>query len=187
MKLSYAALSLSLSLSLVSALGCAATGVDARLRTPSAASPAPFAARVTGHGPPMILIPGLASAGDVWSGTVVVVKVGWVGPVNRGQFNATLATARRRVSAALEAVGVMLAETALAPRAEGDLERTVRVWVRATVGSAGDAAHLLAPKIPSAIMESATRGEGGELRSLHVASPGLARRTSRPSSSDRPG
>jgi pimeloyl-ACP methyl ester carboxylesterase len=30
----------------------------------------PFGVRVTGHGPPMILIPGLASSGDVWNTTV---------------------------------------------------------------------------------------------------------------------
>ena len=30
----------------------------------------PFGVRVTGHGPPMILIPGLASSGDVWDTTV---------------------------------------------------------------------------------------------------------------------
>lgn len=30
----------------------------------------PFGVRVTGHGPPMILIPGLASSGDVWATTV---------------------------------------------------------------------------------------------------------------------
>src|ERR1043166_1191761 len=30
----------------------------------------PFGVRVTGHGPPMILIPGLASSADVWATTV---------------------------------------------------------------------------------------------------------------------
>jgi N-formylmaleamate deformylase len=35
-----------------------------------AADPAPFKAVVTGSGPPMILIPGLASGGNVWDGTV---------------------------------------------------------------------------------------------------------------------
>src|SRR5262247_3500923 len=30
----------------------------------------PFAVTVTGHGPPVILIPGLASSGDVWKSTV---------------------------------------------------------------------------------------------------------------------
>lgn len=32
--------------------------------------PAPFAARVVGHGPPVILIPGLASPGSIWDGLV---------------------------------------------------------------------------------------------------------------------
>jgi pimeloyl-ACP methyl ester carboxylesterase len=30
----------------------------------------PFAVKVTGHGPPMVLIPGLLSSGDVWNATV---------------------------------------------------------------------------------------------------------------------
>jgi N-formylmaleamate deformylase len=45
--------------------------------TPAADTPAPapaealpFGVRVTGHGPPMILIPGLASSADVWATTV---------------------------------------------------------------------------------------------------------------------
>lgn len=37
---------------------------------PAATAPAPFAVQVTGHGPPMILIPGLASSGEVWAGVV---------------------------------------------------------------------------------------------------------------------
>jgi N-formylmaleamate deformylase len=40
----------------------------------SAAEPAPFRAVVTGSGPPMILIPGLASGGNVWDGTVAHFK-----------------------------------------------------------------------------------------------------------------
>jgi len=36
----------------------------------AAADALPFGVRVTGHGPPMILIPGLASSGDVWNTTV---------------------------------------------------------------------------------------------------------------------
>jgi len=52
---------------------------EARSTTPGAmtapvATPAPFAVQVTGHGPPMILIPGLASSGDVWTGTVAHVR-----------------------------------------------------------------------------------------------------------------
>src|ERR1700677_1286306 len=39
-----------------------------------AAPPAPFKAVVTGSGPPMILIPGLASGGNVWDGTVAHFK-----------------------------------------------------------------------------------------------------------------
>ena len=39
-----------------------------------AADPAPFKAVVTGSGPPMILIPGLASGGNVWDGTVAHFK-----------------------------------------------------------------------------------------------------------------
>src|SRR3954452_20806767 len=35
-----------------------------------ARGPAPFVARVSGSGPPMILIPGLANGGNVWDGTV---------------------------------------------------------------------------------------------------------------------
>ena len=39
--------------------------------TPAASADAlPFGVRVTGHGPAMILIPGLASSGDVWDTTV---------------------------------------------------------------------------------------------------------------------
>jgi N-formylmaleamate deformylase len=39
-----------------------------------AADPAPFRAVVTGSGTPMILIPGLASGGNVWDGTVAHFK-----------------------------------------------------------------------------------------------------------------
>jgi N-formylmaleamate deformylase len=39
-----------------------------------AAAPPPFKAVVTGSGPPMILIPGLASGGNVWDGTVAHFK-----------------------------------------------------------------------------------------------------------------
>jgi N-formylmaleamate deformylase len=39
-----------------------------------AADPVPFKAVVTGSGPPMILIPGLASGGNVWDGTVAHFK-----------------------------------------------------------------------------------------------------------------
>jgi pimeloyl-ACP methyl ester carboxylesterase len=39
-----------------------------------AAEPAPFKAVVSGSGPPMILIPGLASGGNVWDGTVAHFK-----------------------------------------------------------------------------------------------------------------
>src|SRR5580658_5061967 len=39
-----------------------------------AADVAPFKALVTGSGPPMILIPGLASGGNVWDGTVAHFK-----------------------------------------------------------------------------------------------------------------
>jgi N-formylmaleamate deformylase len=39
-----------------------------------AADPAPFKAVVTGSGPPMILIPGLASGPNVWDGTVAHFK-----------------------------------------------------------------------------------------------------------------
>lgn len=35
-----------------------------------AQTPAPFQVKVTGHGRPMILIPGLGSSGEVWDGTV---------------------------------------------------------------------------------------------------------------------
>jgi phosphoribosylcarboxyaminoimidazole (NCAIR) mutase len=38
-----------------------------------------------------------------------------------------------------------LAETALAPKVQGDITGTVQVGIRATVASAGDAAHLQAP------------------------------------------
>jgi len=37
---------------------------------PASAEPLPFGVRVTGRGPAMILIPGLASSGDVWTTTV---------------------------------------------------------------------------------------------------------------------
>jgi pimeloyl-ACP methyl ester carboxylesterase len=40
----------------------------------SAADPPPVMAVVTGSGPPMILIPGLASGGNVWDGTVAHFK-----------------------------------------------------------------------------------------------------------------
>ena len=39
-----------------------------------AADPVPFKATVTGSGPPMILIPGLACGGNVWDGTVAHFK-----------------------------------------------------------------------------------------------------------------
>lgn len=39
-----------------------------------AADPVPFKVVVTGSGPPMILIPGLASGGNVWDGTVAHFK-----------------------------------------------------------------------------------------------------------------
>jgi len=39
-----------------------------------AADPVPFKAVVSGSGPPMILIPGLASGGNVWDGTVAHFK-----------------------------------------------------------------------------------------------------------------
>lgn len=38
--------------------------------SPAPAIATPFAVKVTGHGPPMIFIPGLASSGDVWAATV---------------------------------------------------------------------------------------------------------------------
>jgi N-formylmaleamate deformylase len=41
---------------------------------PGAARHAPFTVKVTGHGKPMILIPGLASSGDTWVGTVAHFK-----------------------------------------------------------------------------------------------------------------
>jgi N-formylmaleamate deformylase len=36
----------------------------------STAAPAAFVVKVVGHGPPMVLIPGYASSGDVWDGVV---------------------------------------------------------------------------------------------------------------------
>ena len=45
-------------------LACASVG-----STPAAPAQ-PFSVRVTGHGPPMILIPGLSSPGEVWTGVV---------------------------------------------------------------------------------------------------------------------
>jgi pimeloyl-ACP methyl ester carboxylesterase len=42
--------------------------------TPTPAPAAPFAVKVTGHGPPMLFIPGLASSGDVWDSTVEHVR-----------------------------------------------------------------------------------------------------------------
>jgi N-formylmaleamate deformylase len=68
-------------LSLLSIAACAAAprpepvhpaaepGATAATR-PASAEPLPFGVRVTGHGPAMILIPGLASSGDVWTTTV---------------------------------------------------------------------------------------------------------------------
>jgi N-formylmaleamate deformylase len=41
---------------------------------PDRASNAPFRVDVVGHGKPMILIPGLASSGDTWAGTVAHFK-----------------------------------------------------------------------------------------------------------------
>jgi N-formylmaleamate deformylase len=56
-----------LSLSLLSTTGRALAADTA----PAPASPAaPFVASIVGTGPPMILIPGLLSSGDVWSATV---------------------------------------------------------------------------------------------------------------------
>ena len=52
----------------------ATPGAKPAARTASVTTPAPFAVRVTGHGPPMILIPGLASSGDVWNGTVAHLR-----------------------------------------------------------------------------------------------------------------
>ncbi len=49
------------------------------------------------------------------------------------------------MSAALEGIGVLLAEIALAPKVQSDITCTVQVRVRATVTSAGQAAHLQAP------------------------------------------
>jgi N-formylmaleamate deformylase len=53
-------------------LACSAAPHAAPRSTPApaAAESLPFGVRITGHGPPMILIPGLASSGDVWSSTV---------------------------------------------------------------------------------------------------------------------
>jgi pimeloyl-ACP methyl ester carboxylesterase len=45
-----------------------------RVAAPASAASAAFAVTVTGHGPPIVLIPGLASSGDVWNGTVAHVR-----------------------------------------------------------------------------------------------------------------
>lgn len=67
------------SLGMIVALGvgicvaCATGKETAPAAAPSAtaaAPAAPFRVKVVGHGPPLILIPGLASPGEVWDGTV---------------------------------------------------------------------------------------------------------------------
>lgn len=57
-------------------LSCLALLACSLLSTPVSADPdvAPFSVTVTGSGPPMILIPGLASGGNVWDGTVAHFK-----------------------------------------------------------------------------------------------------------------
>lgn len=52
----------------VAVVVCGCTGLTAATRP--AAPTEPFRAVVTGHGRPMILIPGLASSGEVWDGVV---------------------------------------------------------------------------------------------------------------------
>lgn len=54
---------------LVACTAAPASAPPAPARASSRAS-WPFGVRVVGHGPPMILIPGLASSGDVWNDTV---------------------------------------------------------------------------------------------------------------------
>ncbi|MGH9398176.1 MAG: alpha/beta fold hydrolase [Terriglobia bacterium] len=51
-------------------LASATLGAGKSPRPSAHASNAPFRITVTGHGKPMILIPGLASSGDTWAGTV---------------------------------------------------------------------------------------------------------------------
>ena len=59
-------------LTLLSISACAAPPRTAPTQqaAPAPAEALPFGVRVTGHGPPMILIPGLASSADVWATTV---------------------------------------------------------------------------------------------------------------------
>lgn len=45
-----------------------------QVAAPAAPATTAFAVTVTGHGPPILLIPGLASSGDVWNGTVAHVR-----------------------------------------------------------------------------------------------------------------
>jgi len=55
-------------------IACSAAQSPTPVAAPPVATPAthawPFGVKVTGHGPPMILIPGLASPGEVWDDTV---------------------------------------------------------------------------------------------------------------------
>jgi pimeloyl-ACP methyl ester carboxylesterase len=59
---------------LTAAIGCASspagTPREARSSPAASASAPAFRVEVTGHGPPMILIPGLASSGETWTTTV---------------------------------------------------------------------------------------------------------------------
>jgi N-formylmaleamate deformylase len=50
-------------------VGCAAPPAAAG-RPVASSGPPPFQVKVVGHGPPMLLIPGLASSGEVWDGVV---------------------------------------------------------------------------------------------------------------------
>ncbi|HET9626359.1 MAG TPA: alpha/beta hydrolase [Kofleriaceae bacterium] len=63
----------------LTALAACSTPSPASAQPPApAARPAapatPFAVKVTGHGPPMIFLPGLGSSGDVWNATVAHVR-----------------------------------------------------------------------------------------------------------------
>ncbi len=58
-------------LALLALAACTASAPTAPASPPPAL---PFAVKVSGHGPPMILIPGLVSSGDVWTTTVEHVQ-----------------------------------------------------------------------------------------------------------------
>lgn len=49
---------------------CVTSNPGARGASTAVSPAAPFQVKVVGHGPPMLLLPGLASSGEVWDGVV---------------------------------------------------------------------------------------------------------------------